>query len=314
MKRIAFALAVGLVLALAAPAPRADTFVEAVTILRNYQDHDEPQVIATIQRLAAAQERRAIGPLSELLDLGPGRVRLTAAARQALLDLGAMEAFQQKLQSGQTQERQETAAVLSRMGPPALELLLPLLQDPSPELRNTAVTSLGLLARSTGDRRALDGLVRALADSSPYVQESAVLAIGNLGSPEAIDALVHLLRRGELVPQIGEALQRIASAEPAAETHVVRGLGPLLQDSDLSRVESSIVILRNLQGPQARAALIQTLRHPSPRIRFAAIRSLAAHAQDPAVRSAVEALQHGETDSLVLSSAASLLAGELSVD
>src|SRR5262245_65114954 len=106
-------------LGLAWSAARAVDFKENVSILRNYQDTDEKDVLAAIERLAAAQDKRAIGPLSELLDLPPTRVKISTAARQALLELGAMEVFGQKLKSGMLQERQETAAILSHMGSPA---------------------------------------------------------------------------------------------------------------------------------------------------------------------------------------------------
>lgn len=301
------------VLALWAYSAEAVDFAQNVAILRNYQENDEKDVILAIQQLSASQDKRAIGPLSELLGLGPGRVQLVTAARQALVELGAMDVFAQKLRTGTVQEKQETVSLLSYMGSPALPLLVPVLSDPSPELRATAVVSLGILAAGTKEQVAVDGLIKALSDKDPYVQESAVLALGNLGSAQAIDALVELLRRGELVPQVGAAFESIAKVPTAADSSV-QAIQPLLQDSDLALVERGVGILRNLGVPQAKAPLIAALKHPSPRIRFAVVHALVPYGGDPEVQSAVKALQATETDSLVRTTVGSFLAGELNVD
>ena len=289
-------------------------FTQNVAILRNYQENDEKDVILAIQQLSAAQDKRAIGPLSELLGLGPGRVQLVTAARQALIELGAMDVFAQKLRTGTVQEKQETVSLLSYMGSPAVPLLVPVLSDPTPELRATAVVSLGMLASATKEQAAVDGLIKALSDKDPYVQESAVLALGNLGSAQAIDALVELLRRGELVPQVGAAFESIAKVSPMAADSAVQAIQPLLQDSDLALVERGVGILRSLAVPQAKPPLIAALKHPSPRIRFAVVHALVPYGGDPDVQSAVKAMQATETDSLVRTTVGSFLAGELNVD
>lgn len=311
MRRIVFfTLALG-VFGLAA---QAADFTESVGILRSYQDHDEKEVIRAIEQLAALQDKRAIGPLGEMLDLGPNRVRLVTAARQALIELGAMEVLGQKLRTGSLQDRQETAQVLSHMGSPAIDLLEPLLQDTHPELRNTVVISLGILAQATGDAKAVEALLKAVSDESPYVRESAVLALGNLSSSSAIQALVGLLKAGQLVPQAGAALERIAKTGEASAELVVDALAALLKEQDLGLVERGISALRNLAVPQAKKPLLSALGHPSARVRFAAVHGLVPYQQDPDARAAVEALSKTETDTLVRGTAGSFLAGQLNID
>jgi HEAT repeat protein len=301
-------------LVLVTSAARAVEFKDSVAILRGYQDHDEKDVLAAIERLAAGQDKRAIGPLSELLGLPPNRIKIVTAARQALLELGAMDVFGQKLKTGTLQERQETAETLGRMGSPAIDLLLPYLNDPAAELRSTVVVSLGVLAQATQDGRAVQGLVQALSDQSPYVQESAVLALANLGTAQATDALIGLLRKGQLVSQVGAAFARIAQANASAADGVVQALQPIMSDPDAPLVERVIGILRGLAVPQAKGPLIAALHHASPRIRFAAVHALISYKDDPAVQSAVQELSKTETDSLVRTTVASFLAGELNAD
>ena len=60
-------------------------------------------------------------------------------------------------------------------------LLIALLNDADPEVRQMAAFALGLI----GDRSARDPLVTALDDQSPLVQGSAAEALGLIGDPAA---------------------------------------------------------------------------------------------------------------------------------
>ncbi len=283
-----------------------------LVILRNYMDHSEEQVVAALNELAALQDRRAIGPVSDLLTVRSATIR--TAARQALIELRAMDQFARQLRSSVPQERQSTAQVLRFMGTPAIPLLLPLLGDPEPQVRGSALVSLGALAKGTKDQRALDGLVRALNDESPFVRESAIVYLGELGDRKIILPLIGFVRQNQLVYQAFGALNRLAHREEALASAIVGEVRQLLTGTDLTLVERGIKLLRFIEAPQAITPLLEMLEHESPRIRYAAIQGLLPYREDPRVLAAVERLSRDDEDALVRTTARSYVAGNLDLD
>jgi HEAT repeat protein len=72
-----------------------------------------------------------------------------------------------------------------------LESLSEALQSSDPSVRLDAITSLGRLGRKA--RRAVPALVEALKDHSVPVRKLAALALGEIGSRDAVRGLRHLL-------------------------------------------------------------------------------------------------------------------------
>ena len=77
-------------------------------------------------------------------------------------------------------------------------------EDPVPEVRAEAARALGVVGES---EESVAPLVDALADSNVEVRRAATLALGRIGSPAAVEALVGVLtERPELWREVSAAL------------------------------------------------------------------------------------------------------------
>lgn len=72
----------------------------------------------------------------------------------------------------------------------SLEVLRPLLDDPSFRIRSAAVVGLGLL----NDEESLEAVFQKLKEGNQWVKDSAILALGLMDSPKARHMLFHLAR------------------------------------------------------------------------------------------------------------------------
>lgn len=85
--------------------------------------------------------------------------------------------------------------ILEQIGSAALDLLLPLLTHPDPNLRKFIVDTLNKL----GDRRAIPALRERLCDEEPNVRGSAAEALGAMRAVEAVPAMLGMLQDEEWV-------------------------------------------------------------------------------------------------------------------
>jgi HEAT repeat protein len=108
------------------------------------------------------------------------------------------------------------AIPLRRLNDPgAVDPLLRLLHDPSPDMRSSIIRALG----SSNDPRAHEAILSALEDPSPDVRASAVRSIGAGTYPRALQALASALGRA---PEAARAL--IARSEHEAVDALLSGL------------------------------------------------------------------------------------------
>lgn len=105
-------------------------------------------------------------------------------------------------------------------------------EDPVPEVRAEAARALGVVGES---EESVAPLVDALADSNVEVRRAATLALGRIGSPAAVEALVGVLtERPELWREVSAALATASGRD------LENRLLPLL-DSESSQVRSGAV-------------------------------------------------------------------------
>ena len=98
-------------------------------------------------------------------------------------------------------------------GPGVVSMLIHALQDPSPTVRTNAATALGRV----GDRDAVMPLTRLIDDGKVEVSKSAIKALGAIGEPRALPAVIQAFEDSSIGKEATRTAGRIrdASALPA---------------------------------------------------------------------------------------------------
>jgi HEAT repeat protein len=134
-------------------------------------------------------DTRAISPLVELLGDKDRFVRSRAAYALGLIGAPAVETLKDAVSRGDTDFRKGAVAALGKVDDPsATEALVPALGDPSPEIRQDAISA--LTARGPG---AVPALAPALCDPDPRKRKGAAQALAGTGDPGARAALENAL-------------------------------------------------------------------------------------------------------------------------
>ncbi len=113
--------------------------------------------------------------------------------------------------------------------------------------------------RKAGEKRitlAAAELIRNLHDPSAEVREEAALALGRLGTPEAVDALIEYLERpdSDLAPQIARAFRE--AKHPRSVEPLVRQL----ESDDRETQAESARTLGEIGDPRAKGPLLELLQ------------------------------------------------------
>lgn len=211
---------------------------------RIYRVHDpkvdaSPLVQETKRLLAEGFTARLDDDLAKLLGHPDQRVRLGAQTALAARGPAGMRVFTRvaRVDSDAGQERRDLArlhalwglGMMARQTPETISGVLAFLRDQDPEVRAQAAKVLG----DTRWKAATRGLLQNLSDPSARVRFFAATALGKIGAPQAVPALVKMLqtqpdamasdaflRHAAVVALAscasGEALSELASApEPA---------------------------------------------------------------------------------------------------
>lgn len=177
--------------------------------------------------------------------------------REAVITLGEMgdercvEPLAQALRDGDWQVREVAIEALGQVGSPAVETLLKLLRDW--EVRKYAIAALGkirdervlepLMLQLRNDEfkdDAVDALVElggpcvprlisALKDKDENVRKCAVLALGRIKDPDAIDPLIEMLGDKDWFTRLTAA----AALESIGDERGREAIKPLLKDPDM---------------------------------------------------------------------------------
>ncbi|MFA4843162.1 MAG: HEAT repeat domain-containing protein, partial [Candidatus Omnitrophota bacterium] len=129
------------------------------------------------------------------------------AAVQALGKIGALEAVAPLAEVLQADEarvvRQAVVVALGQIkSPQAVDALIQALKDESPYVREEAARALGEI----GDKRATKPLIKVLQDEDPDVREAACEALGKIGDSRAIEPLAAALE--DEFPTVHQAARR----------------------------------------------------------------------------------------------------------
>jgi HEAT repeat protein len=151
--------------------------------------------------------------------------------------------------------------------------------------RQGAVPALG----RTGSRRGVSILVGLLGD--PHIADAAAKALGRIGDPSCVDAVIAELKQGH--EQAGLALKLLKDP---------RGAGPvlpLLGDPDATMRERAADVL-SVHGPEAVGPLLARLSDEAQRVRIQAARSLGRIGDPRAVEPLLAMLRRKADDEMLL--------------
>ncbi|MCS6318031.1 MAG: HEAT repeat domain-containing protein [Nitrospira sp.] len=177
--------------------------------------------------------------------------------REAAITLGEMgdercvAPLAAALRDGDWQVREVAIEGIGQIGSPAVDVLLKLLRDW--DVRKSAIVALGkirdervlepLMQQLRNDEfmedatdalvnlgePALPGLIKALKDKEELVRKQAVIALGRIKSPEAIDPLIEMLQNKDWFTRLTAA----AALEAIGDDRGREAIKPLLKDSDM---------------------------------------------------------------------------------
>ncbi|MFH2067569.1 MAG: HEAT repeat domain-containing protein [Pseudomonadota bacterium] len=129
--------------------------------------------------------------------------------------------------------------LVQRNYPSAGELILPLLQDKSGDVRGRAACLLGQLR----DKRAVDGIVILLDDKEYGTRLDAVWSLGEIRDNRAVSPLLEVLNRPNFSGVAAEALARIGDR---------RAVGPLIgfleSEDRMGRLQSHKWVISSLEN------------------------------------------------------------------
>lgn len=269
------------------------------------------RVIAAMQFLEGFGTEEANEALAKLLDHPDARVRATAVStlgRRAGADYVAR--LQPLLTDPDARVRANTIEALGTAGDPNLvEKLRPLLQDPSTRARINTVLTIAMIKGvssaaeslpqieelSQGDERArstatfalgrlpldrsMDLLAKLLNDPALRIRCEAARALGRIGIPRVIPALVEALAGpAELRRQ---ARHSLASVVKRHGVETARELERAALSSERAEIRSELAdVLGRLNEPQVTGALLQLLKDPEWRVRWKVLKSFERLARD----------------------------------
>jgi HEAT repeat protein len=180
-----------------------------------------------------------------------------AVRREAVITLGEMgdercvEPLVRALHDGDWQVREAAVEALSQVGSPAVELLIKQLRDW--DVRKFVIRTLGkikdervlepLIVQLRSDefkedatdalvdlgKPAIDRLVTALKDKDENIRKQAVIALGRIQDPEAMEPLVEMLKDPDWFTRLTAA----AALEKIGDDRGREAIKPLMKDPDL---------------------------------------------------------------------------------
>ena len=263
----------------------------------------EPAVVPTMKLLShpspliryqAAFVLGEIGPdaklalpeLEKLLRDPSGEVVLEAARSVAVIGRdGSKTAALMKLALGHAEAgtRHYGLQTVIRMGPAGHDLsslVIPLLDDPTPEIRRLAVAYVGTLPPDLAKASLPTLGQRLTGDREEVVRKEAAQVLGELGSvaAPAAAALAKAAANDDALPVREAALTALASIGPAGKAVVpelVRLVGDSMTSEEIRKQALAVLPTVAPESPEAIAAAMKASEEKSPQLREAAANALA---------------------------------------
>ncbi|MFI5274442.1 MAG: HEAT repeat domain-containing protein, partial [Ktedonobacterales bacterium] len=204
--------------------------------------------------------------------LGASDPLLFQAVAQALEWAGraAIAALEPAVTSPDERIRRRAGEALARYDAAAATAAVTSLRAPSPTQRLTAARALAATTSATNAEPAVEALALALDDADGEVRRTAVVALGQIGTPVAIHNLMRLLSSRD-----ADLRQSVASALGAsASTVALPALIHLLDDDDALVRAAAVASLAEMDDERATAAIASRRDDPDRWVRHAVAQAL----------------------------------------
>ena len=212
------------------------------------------------------KEKRNVAGLALALEDKDPEVQYHAA--EALGDIGDAKGIAPLISAMTHSEysgvRWKAAEALSKIGDPAVGLLIPLLQHPDDDIRWQAAIALGEI----GNPDAIEPLIALMRDGERYVRSRAANALGLIGKP-AVPRLIAALNDGAVPVRCGAA----AALGQTGDPDIIEPLIGALADPETEvRVEAASALAAI--GQPATGSLIRFLKYTGGERRVDVVRAL----------------------------------------
>ena len=245
---------------------------------KGLKDTYNPVRVEVANALGKIRDPRIVEPLLEALSDQDINVKEKAwDALQKSCDARDTEPLIEALHNSET--RDYAAKILGKIGRPAVEPLIKLIQNEEYFVRVSAIEQLGII----GDERAVDPLIGLLRDQD--LMTLAVKALGIIGDKRAVDPLIELFEEGHSTKDIVRALEQIGD-EKAIDLFI-----GILEDPNAEKEmrESAARVLSRYENKRIIDLFIRSLKDCDlysqvPEIAMKALTNIGKPAVDPLLK------------------------------
>lgn len=231
--------------------------------------------IVVVQTLGARKDEAALQTLSGLLKQADPAVQL--AAVKAIGQIGAPESVRLLVASLTASDRQMATAARDALAgqtiPESKDAVIKLVRSSDPALQAMGVDLIGRRRMVT----AMPELVSASRSSDRAVQSAAYRRIGELAGPAQVPDLLKAVTTAKSSAELegpADALSRLAS-KPATKAEVTPQLVAAFDKANAEQKVALMPVMRSAGGNEPLAAVRKGLQDSEPRVRDAAIRTMA---------------------------------------
>jgi HEAT repeat protein len=211
-------------------------------------------------------------------------------AAEALGDLGDNRAVEPLATALKNDEfsgvRWKAAEALSKLGSPAVPVLIGALRHDDDDVRWKAAIALGEI----GDPQAIGPLIILLCDEDRFVKSHAALALGAIGEP-AVDPLLTALREGDGNLRWGAAIALGKIRDPRAIEPLIRALADKYENVRAESASSLAAMGKPALGP-----LLRFLKFSDGPERLEVVTALGELHDTDAIQPLIQVLENADDD------------------
>jgi len=248
-------------------------------------DSDTAVRLAMVEALGKCGDSRAAGALKGLAEDADWEVQSAAVKALAGADKDAAIALAQSSLGGDPAVSAATLRALGRTkSADAVGMLTTALKSPRNEIEDAAAQALGEI----GDRSTVDALIEAVSANDAPARWAVIDALRKIGDPKAVPVYISAL--GDKDPGVRKAAAYAleSTKDPRAEKPVIARLS---EETDGDVRATVAYALDGYDDAESAAALIDAYNDQVPKVRKAAIDSMADKTDPAAKKAIIDALE-----------------------